>query len=141
MIPLAVGFNVDFLWYPIGHEEFVHAFFSTVSYHLEPEGWGTRFPLVMTHLYQGKLPLSDVPQAVDEVRTIRRELAGFPPDKVIWDIDDLSKEPPWKGDISPSITSLANYFVTSDGKDLFDVLLQALKDAQDIQSDVEILDL
>ena len=30
--------------WPLGSGDFVHAFFSTVSYHLETDGWGSRFP-------------------------------------------------------------------------------------------------
>lgn len=39
--------------------------------------------------------------------------------KVIWDIDDMTKMPPWGKNISKDITDLSNYFVTSDGKDFF----------------------
>ncbi|WAH38665.1 Imm70 family immunity protein [Alicyclobacillus dauci] len=37
----------------------------------------------------------------------------------------LSKQP-WGTDITAEITSLSNYFVTSDGRDLFEVLFLAL---------------
>jgi hypothetical protein len=48
---------------------------------------------------------------------------------VVWDIEDRSRRPPWGDDIAPEITSLADYFVTNDGKDLFEVLFAALDDA------------
>jgi 2,3-bisphosphoglycerate-dependent phosphoglycerate mutase len=138
---MTVGFQVDYLWYPVGHGDFLHAFFSTISYHLEPDGWGTRYPHLMNKLYRGKLPWSEVPDAVKELEDVRMKLANMAPDQVIWDIDDLTKQPPWGHDISPDITSLANYFVTSDGRDLFDVLLMALRDAWNEKNDLEIVSL
>ena len=42
-------------------------------------------------------------------------------------MNDKSKLPPWKDHISDQITSLANYFVTADGKDLFDELISLLQ--------------
>jgi 2,3-bisphosphoglycerate-dependent phosphoglycerate mutase len=135
---MAVGFKIDFLWYQIGHGDFLHSFFSTISYHLEPSGWGTRYPYLMKHLYRGKLSWQDVPKAVEEVLEIRSKLEHFSPDKVVWDIEDFSKQPPWGNNISPTITNLANYFVTSDGRDLFEVLLMALQDAWEEKIDMEI---
>ena len=51
----------------------------------------------------------------------------FSVDKVVWDIEDLGKRPPWGDDISPDITNLSNYFVTSEGEDLIEVLKLALE--------------
>lgn len=52
---MAVGFKVDFEWYQIGNGDFLYSFFSTVAYHLEGGKWGSRFPIIMKKLYQGKL--------------------------------------------------------------------------------------
>ncbi len=43
------------------------------------------------------------------------------------DNEDLQAKPPWGTNISPEITDLSNYFVTSDGRDLFEVLSEALQ--------------
>jgi len=53
--------------------------------------------------------------------------------------EDLSKRPPWGDNISSDITSLANYFITNDGKDLIDVLLMAIGDPLNSKIDVEIV--
>lgn len=37
--------------------------------------------------------------------------------------------PPWGDDIDPSVTNLANYFVTSNGKSLLDEIDAALTEA------------
>jgi len=50
----------------------------------------------------------------------------------------LAQQPPWGNDISEDITDLSNYFVTSEGEDLFDVLFKAFGRAKDDHENVEI---
>ncbi len=92
---MAVGFKVAFFCYQIGNGDFLHSFFSTVSYNLENGKWGSRFPTLMNELYQGTLDKDNVETAIVELKKIQLELQAFSPDKVVWDIDDLSKQPPW----------------------------------------------
>jgi hypothetical protein len=112
----------------VGSASFFHAFFSTISYHLEPDGWGTRYPEIMQDLYHGELRADDAAKVHADILAIRTELQLYSPDQVIWDIENLDAKPPWGRNSSPRISDLANYFWTSDGKDLFDVLLQSLDD-------------
>jgi 2,3-bisphosphoglycerate-dependent phosphoglycerate mutase len=133
---MGLGLHVGNRCREVGAASFLHAFFSTISAHLEPSGWGSRFPTLMEKLYRGRLPAGDVMAAKAELTSIRRELAEFPPAAIVWDIDDRSKRPPWGDHIDPEITSLANYFVTSDGKDLFDVLFATLDAAAQKGQDV-----
>ena len=135
---MAVGFKVKFYWYLIGHGDFLHSFFSTVAYNLENGDWGSRFPVIMNELYQGKIEREDVDSAIEELNVIRKELQVYSPDKVIWDIEDLSKQPPWGSDISKDITDLSNYFVTSDGEDFLSVFMCALEMAKEINFEIEI---
>lgn len=65
---MAVGFMVDCFFYEVGHGDFVHSFFSTISYHLEKDGWGTKYPLLMNDLYHDKLKWSDVPANMREFK-------------------------------------------------------------------------
>lgn len=127
---MAVGLKVDFLWYPIGSGDFVHSFFSTICCNLENQEWGSKFPYLMNKLYQGELAHQDVDDARAELAIIRKEFEKFPPEKVVWDIEDLDKQPPWGSDISPEIKSLSNYFVTCDGEDLFDEINKAFRESQ-----------
>ncbi len=136
---MTVGFRIDFIWYEIGTSDFLHAFFSTISFHLEPKGWGSVYPYLMKQLYDGRLNWKDVNSAIHEVHDIRKKLEKYGSKEVIWDIEDLKKEPPWGNHISQDITSLSNYFVTSDGRDLFDVLIMALNDSLELKVDVEIV--
>lgn len=135
---MSVGFKIDFLKYEVGHSDFLNSFFSTASYHLEPEGWGTRYPCLLNHLYRGRLSVADVPKAKIELEEVRSKLAQYRPTDIIWDIEDLGKKPPWGNNISADITNLSNYFVTSDGRDLFDVMFAAFNDAQDLKVDIII---
>jgi 2,3-bisphosphoglycerate-dependent phosphoglycerate mutase len=114
----------------VGTPDFFHAFFSTISGNLEPAGWGTRFPVLLRELYQGELGKVNVQKARMELVQIQTEMRGLPPERVIWDFDDRSKRPPWGNDISPDITDLSNYFVTSTGRDLIDVIGECLDELQ-----------
>ena len=133
-----VSFRVGCIMYEIGTSSFLHSFFSTVAYRLEKNKWGSKYPVIMNELYQGKLSCDNVPAAKKELEKIKKKLAKYSPDKVIWDIDDLSKQPPWGDKISDRIISLANYFVTNDGRDFIDVFNMALDAAIEIKKDVLI---
>ena len=136
---MGVGIKTSFITTEIGTSEFFFCFFSTISYHLEPEGWGTRFPNLMNKLYQGKLTENHIEQAIGELKEIREKLAAFSPDKVVWDIDNLDARPPWGNNIAKTITDLSDYFVTSGGKDMFDRLLEVLDFALEEQCGAEVV--
>lgn len=124
---MAIGLSVGINYYSIGTSDFFHSFFSTISYYLEPDGWGTKYPLLTKDLYQGKLGCAKSSEARANLLEIQYLLKTFSPDKVIWNIDNLSQRPPWGNNINPDITNLSNYFVTNDGKDLFEVLNSAIE--------------
>lgn len=116
--------------FEIGTPSFFHCFFSTVSANLESAGWSSRFPVLMNKLYQGGVSVSELPRLHKELTTVQNELKKFPPSKVVWDIERRELRPPWGDNISSHITDLSNYFVTSDGKDLFEVLFRAIAEAE-----------
>jgi 2,3-bisphosphoglycerate-dependent phosphoglycerate mutase len=124
--------------YEIGTASFLTSWFSTIYVRLESEAWGARFPTIMNELYAGRLPASQVATALIELRDIRGEFVHISPDALVWDYEDRAKAPPWGGNIAPTIRSLADAFVTSDGKNLFDVLSVALEDARRVGKDVEV---
>lgn len=123
---MAVELRAGSVVWPVGTSDFLHAFFSTIAARLEPEGWGTRFPAVMKTLYSGQIGGEEAARALAELDQIREELRAFPPSEVVWDYEDRSKRPPWGDDIAATITDLGNYFVTEDGRDLFEVLGEAV---------------
>lgn len=124
---MSVRYTIDSLFYQVGHgNDFLHSFFSTISYHLEPNGWGTKYPYLLKHLYNGKLAWSDVPKVIVELEEIYTKFERYEPTSVVWDIETLNKRPPWVEKLSTDIKSLSNCFVTSEGRNLFDVLFNAL---------------
>ena len=123
------GFTVGFYWFQIGTGDFLHSFFSTVALRLENGLWGSKYPVIMNELYQRELPANKTDLAIDELIQIKEGLRGLSSEQVVWDIEDLSKQPPWGNKISPDITDLSSYFVTSDGEDFIGVLERALKTA------------
>ncbi len=125
-----VSFHAGTASFEVGTGSFLHAFFSTVSANLEPKGWGTRFPVLMKQLYEGGVSAQNLGMLEKEVRTVQAELRKLPPSRIVWDIEKRSARPPWGDKISPDITDLSNYFVTSDGKDFFAVLFQAINSAR-----------
>lgn len=136
---MSVGFQVENILEEVGTHDFLHAFFSTISYHLEPGGWGTKYPTLMNELYtNGRLDTSQSLSALSEVTEIRELLQAYSPSQVIWDIDNLAAKPPWGDDISPEITSLANYFVTSSGRDLFEVIIECLDELEQAGGEMTI---
>ena len=135
---MAVGFKVKFYWYQIGHGNFFFSFFSTVAYNLENGNWGSRFPIIMNELYQGKIERENIGKPIEELSIIKKELKKIGPEKVVWDIEDLSKQPPWGSDISKDITDLSNYFVTSDGNDFLTVFSHALEKAKEVNAEIVI---
>lgn len=124
-VTISVGRDI----FEIGAAEFLKSWFSTIFIRLENEKWGSKYPTVMKEFYSGNLSHANAEKAKKEVEEIRKELINLSPEKIVWDFENRLAAPPWGRDISPSITSLSNYFVTSDGKDLFDVILKALESA------------
>ena len=135
---MAVGFKVKYYWYMVGYGDFLHSFFSNICYHLEGRRWGSKYPCLMRELYQGKLSRDRIQCAMKEINSIKYEFARIPPSKVVWDIDDLKKIPPWGDDICPSIKDLSTYFITSSGENLFFVLERALNQAKLLNEDLFI---
>lgn len=132
---MAVGITVGSITDEIGAPSFVHAFFSTISAHCEPKGWGSRFPNLMKKLYQGRLSYKQAASALEELKEVKAHLSTLSPSKVVWDIKDTQAQPPWGTNIAATITNLGNYFVSSTGRDVFDLLQEALEAAIEEEKD------
>ena len=120
---------------------FFTAFFSTVAVNLEEGSWGSRFPIIMNELYQGHLEEKNVTGAIKDLKTIKKQLKKFSPEKVVWDFENPDLLPPWKNEISSEITDLSNYFVNSDGDDFITLFMHALEKAQELKLCVNIEEL
>lgn len=133
-----VGFFVNPVLYTVGTGSFLNSFFSTIYIKLEKSKWGSKYPIIMNDLYSGIIKREKINDALKELETLRKHLAKFSPKEVVWDFEDLNALPPWGNDISSDITNLSNYFVTSQGYDLLDVLKEAMNAAIEVDKDLEI---
>ena len=124
--------------FELGSASFLKAFFSTVVLQLEGGRWGSKYPIIMRELYGGRLAYDRADAALSELEQLRAALSTLAPDRVVWDFENLSAKPPWGSAISQEIKSMDAYFVTSDGRNLLDVLGAALKEAAQSHRDLEI---
>jgi hypothetical protein len=132
------GLKVGPIFYGVGTGSFLHCFFSNIAYHLEGNVWGSIYPTLMNKLYKGNLPNEDINNAKKELEEIKERFRIIMPNKAIWDIENPEQRPPWGDKIADRITNLSNYFYTSDGKDLFDVLFTSLETALKVKKDIFI---
>jgi hypothetical protein len=99
---------------------------------------GKSFPSNYERVISRETECDNTDKALEELSIIKKELQKFSPEKVVWDIEDLSKQPPWGNDISKDITDLSNYFVTSDGNDFLTVFSHALEKAKEVNAEIVI---
>ena len=131
-----VDLYVQNTMWSVGEDWFLHSFFSTVAYRLEPDGWGSRFPALMKELYSGRLPLERVPDAQRELETVGAELAQHPPEERVFAYEDPERPTPWP--VPPGARSLADCFIASRGDNLLEMIAETLEDALEAEADVEI---
>ncbi len=133
---MRVHLRTNNLIYEIGSSDFFTSFFDTIEIRLTNRLFGKKYPVVLTDFYNGNLKYENLDKAEKELKDIQKRLKKFKPSKVVWDKYDLNKMPPWGNDISSDITDLSNYYVTSDGKDLFEVIFRAIEMAKSQKSGI-----
>lgn len=134
-----IGIKIDLVLLEIGGADFFYSFFSTICYNLENKVWGSKYPIIMNNLYEGRIKNNILTEAKDELIEIHKRLKLLSTDNVIWDFDNLSKNPPWGSNISNEITDLSNYYVTSNGEDLFMILFEGIDIAINENKDIEVI--
>lgn len=136
---MTIAFRHGALITEIGIDVVLHSLLSTVAVHLEDGEWGSRFPLIMIKLYQSRLDASDADAALLELRQIQAGLARLEADKVIWDVNDLDRQPPWGDAVAPRITSMANYHTTNTGQCLLDEMFDCVRALQRTGGVLEVI--
>ena len=126
---MGVHLRTSHFIYEIGSSDFFSSFFDTIDYRLTKGLFGKKYPTILKELYSGRIPYENLEKAEKELKDIQNRLKKFDPSKVIWNKYDLTKKPPWGDNISNEITDLSNYFVTSNGVDLFEILFSAIEKA------------
>lgn len=123
---MSVSLRVGPIAYPIGRADFLGSFFDTVTVRLEGGARGSRFPTLAGLYRDGELSPDAAELARVELADVERELRQQRPADVVCDIDKPDVSPPWGSDIADTITSLGDYFVTADGRQLIAVMDTAL---------------
>ena len=135
---MTLFFWVGDRFFEIGSPDFLFSFFSTIAYRLENKKWGSIYYNIMKRLYSGKLDYHYSSKALKELISISSELKRFTPNQIVWDYSIPDKSPPWGENISSDITDLSNYFITSDGYDLIEVMIIVLKESIIYKEDILI---
>ncbi len=128
---MGVHLKTEYCIFEIGSSDFLISFFDTIEVRLTKGIFGKKYPAILTDLYNGKLSFEKLEKAESELIDIQKRLKKFEPSKVVWNKTDMQKQPPWGNDISSDITNLSNYFVTSEGEDLFEVIFSAIEQARE----------
>ncbi|MDQ1075036.1 MULTISPECIES: Imm70 family immunity protein [Microbacterium] len=123
---MSVSLRVGPIAYPVGRADFLGSFFDTVTVRLEGGARGSRFPTLAALYRDGEMSPDATELARVELADVERELRQYAPADVVWDIDKPDVSPPWGSGIADTITSLGDYFVTADGRQLIAVMDTAL---------------
>lgn len=97
-----------------------------------------KYPLAFDFLETGKCDGNQGYDVARQINLLRDELSQFSPEKAVYDIDNPKMVAPWKGKLSPVVTSCANMFTTADGEDLFYEIVVILCYAKVAKTDVDI---
>ncbi len=97
-----------------------------------------KYSLAFSFFESGECASQDGYDVARQINMIRDALAQYSPEKAVYDIDNPKLEAPWKGHLSPVITSCANMFTTADGKDLLYEIVSILCYAKIAKTNVEM---
>jgi len=133
---MAVGFFIDPIFYEVGSGDFLNSFFSTIYIKLENNEWGSKYPYLMNNFYKGCVKKDNIEEFRKEIVSLRKDLEKLPPSAIVWDYENLDLSPPWGNIISSDIKNMSDYFVTSDGENLLDVLEKSIGASTEIEEDL-----
>ena len=102
------------------------------------EKWTCVGEITMSVGFQVSYNWYEIDRAIKELKIIKKKLKKFSLDKVVWDIENLEKHPPWGKNISDEISDLSNYFITSDGEDFITIFMHALEKAKETGEGIAI---
>lgn len=124
---MSVSLQVGEKIFEIGSPLVLHGFFCSVGYHLEPIGWGSKYPALMHELYEGRLEAKSIEKAQKELALIREKLSGFTISEAVFDMDAGPGEPVESEQLNSNAQNLAEFFFTEDKKNFLDLLEKALE--------------
>jgi 2,3-bisphosphoglycerate-dependent phosphoglycerate mutase len=112
--------------------DIVQALFATISYRLEPQGRGTRFPVIILGLYGGQLNPEEMLAAIAELDVIANDLQALPLERAVRSMKDLTPFRAGNG----GAASLFEYFLTLEGVPLVAALRTIIQQARSAASPI-----
>lgn len=114
----------------LGSPALLQSLVATLSYRLEPEGLGSRFPALLTEALAGHLAAERADEAARELAEVVREAQQVPIRQAIGSLDDrrLLDFSGWPS--QQAAGSVYDGFLTPDGQRLLDVLAEAIRQSE-----------
>ena len=92
---MSIYLVADLIGYEIGAPSFFGSFFDTIEVRLTKGLFSKKYPIVLGEFQYGTLRNENLDKALVELEHIKSRLSKLKPSKVIWDKNDLKKQPPW----------------------------------------------
>ena len=118
----------------IGDSDIWFSVYSTAVIRLENKK--NEIPLAIRFLKTAQCDHSIALDTARQFNLLRDEFSKIPPQKAIYNLDNISMKPPWNDNISPVVTSCANLYTTTDGKDLLFEAVSILTYAYYLNADI-----
>ncbi|UFH59486.1 Imm70 family immunity protein [Sulfurovum mangrovi] len=123
---MIVGFKIFGTWIEFGYSETLYSWFSTICYKLEDGKWGSRFPIVMNHLYfdeEAGVNYEQIEKFREEIITIKNEFSKLAPADAVWSFEDNILEIPKNmPNINYNTDNLQNFYISNSGQTIFERL-------------------
>lgn len=119
-------------------EETVEAMFTTIGCRLEPQGRGTRFPVVMDEVYAGYLTPARAADALKELDEIEACLRGIPVTHIVWSLADLRRRDDTGEAVNHKASNAFDYFIDVDGRPLLARLRDGVQECLNSQQPLRL---
>lgn len=100
----------------VGSPDILFSLYSTVMIKLKESH--SELPYAIAFFQTRECKGDNALECARQINMIRDMLSQINPNDAVYDMNDTSKEAPWKGKMSSVVTSCGNMYTTSDGKDL-----------------------
>ena len=120
----------------VGTNDILFSLYSTIMVKLKNNY--SELSDAISFLQTGRCRHDNAQDCARQINLIRDKLSQISPNDAVYDMNDMSKEAPWKGKISPIITSCGNMYTTADGKDLLYEMVCILTYSYHCKVDVQI---
>ncbi|SHK18951.1 Immunity protein 70 [Clostridium cavendishii DSM 21758] len=122
-----VGLFYSEIWWEIGSPDLLHSLFSTISYNLEQNGWGSKYPYLLKKLYNSKIERGETEMALNEIMDIKEKFLSLSAQNMIWDIEETTKKVPLNYNYHLKAQNLAECFISVGEKNIIEKLIETLE--------------